>query len=68
MPAAVDRAVFALLREPKGESAETLALMRRIDELFLILFLKSNRFANRMFTDVAALKEACWSGWQWLTD
>ena len=34
MPAAVDRALV-LYYEPKGESAETLALMRRIDELFL---------------------------------
>ena len=45
MPSAVDRPVFALsgLRSirsslyyaPKGESLETLALMRRIDGLFL---------------------------------
>ncbi|MCY4589498.1 MAG: hypothetical protein OXE86_02820 [Alphaproteobacteria bacterium] len=34
----------------------------------IILFLKSNRFANRVFMDVAALREACWAGWQWLTD
>ena len=34
----------------------------------IILFLKSNRFANRMFKDVAALREACRTGWQWLTD
>ena len=34
MPPAVARALLALLRA-KGESAETLALMRRIDELFL---------------------------------
>ena len=34
----------------------------------IILFLKSNRFANRVFKDVAALKEACRTGWQWLTD
>ncbi len=34
----------------------------------IILFLKSIRFANRAFTDVAALREACWAGWQWLTD
>ena len=25
----------------------------------IALFLRSNRFANRMFKDVAALKEAC---------
>ena len=34
----------------------------------IVLFLKSNRFANRVFKDVAALKEACWTAWQWLTD
>ena len=34
MPFAVDRALLALLHAP-GESAETLARMRRIDELFL---------------------------------
>ena len=34
----------------------------------IILFLKSNRFANRVFKDVAALKEACRSAWQWLID
>ena len=33
----------------------------------IILFLKSNRFANRVVKDVAALKEACWTAWQWLT-
>ena len=34
----------------------------------IILFLKSHRFANRVFEHVAALKEACRTGWQWLTD
>ena len=34
----------------------------------IILFLKSNRYANRVFKNVAALKEACRMGWQWLTD
>ena len=34
----------------------------------IVLFLKSNRFANRVFRDVAALKEACRAAWQWLTD
>ena len=34
----------------------------------IILFLESNRFANRVFKDVAALKEACRTAWQWLTD
>ncbi len=34
----------------------------------IILFLKSNRFANRVFKDVSALRDACWTGWQWLTD
>ena len=34
----------------------------------IVLFLNSNRFANRVFKDVAALKEACRSAWQWLTD
>ena len=34
MPPAVDRTLVALL-QAEGESAETLALMRRIDELFL---------------------------------
>ncbi len=34
----------------------------------IVLFLKSNRFANRVFKDVAALKEACRTAWQWLTD
>ncbi len=33
----------------------------------IVLFLKSNRFASRVFKDVAALKEACWMEWQWLT-
>ena len=34
MPSSVDRALLALL-QAEGESAETLVLMRRIDELFL---------------------------------
>ena len=34
----------------------------------IILFLESNRFANRVSKDVAALKEACRTAWQWLTD
>ncbi len=34
----------------------------------IILFLKSNRFANRVFKDVSALRDACRTGWQWLTD
>ncbi len=34
----------------------------------IVLFLKSNRFANRAFKDVAALKEACRTAWKWLTD
>ncbi len=34
----------------------------------IILFLKSNRFANRVFKNVAALKKACWTAWHWLTD
>ena len=34
----------------------------------IVLFLKSNGFANRVFRDVAALKEACRTAWQWLTD
>ena len=34
----------------------------------IILFLKSHRFAYRVFEHVAALKEACRTGWQWLTD
>ena len=35
MPFAVDRTLLSLIYTPKGESPETLALMRRIDELFL---------------------------------
>ena len=30
----------------------------------MIPFLKSNRFANRVFKDVAALKEACRTAWR----
>ncbi len=33
----------------------------------IVLFLKSNRFANRVFKDIAALKEACWTAWQWFS-
>ena len=33
----------------------------------IVLFLKSNRFANRVFKDVAALKDACRAAWHWLT-
>ena len=33
----------------------------------IVLFLKSNRFANRVFKDVSALKEACRTALQWLT-
>ncbi len=33
-----------------------------------MLALKSNRFANRVFKEVAALREACWTAWQWLAD
>ena len=35
MPFAIDRAILALYYTPKGESAESVALMQRIDELFL---------------------------------
>ena len=34
----------SLYYEPKGESAETLALMRRIDELFLKVKVRSGRY------------------------
>ncbi len=34
----------------------------------IVLFLKSNRFANRVFKDAAALKEACRTAWRWLAD
>ena len=34
----------------------------------IILLLKSNRFANRVFKDVAALRQARWTAWQWLTE
>ncbi len=34
----------------------------------IILVLKSNRFANRVFKDVAALREACRTAWQWLIE
>ena len=34
----------------------------------IILVLKSNRFANRVFKNVAALKEACWTAWHWLAN
>ena len=34
----------------------------------IIPLLKSNRFANRMFKDVADLRNACQSAWNWLTD
>ena len=33
----------------------------------IVSFLKSNRFPNRVFRDVATLRKACWTGWQWLT-
>ncbi len=33
----------------------------------IILLLKSNRFADRVFKDVAALREACRTAWQWLS-
>ncbi len=34
----------------------------------IVPFLKSNRFANRVYKDVAALKEVCRTAGQWLTD
>ena len=34
----------------------------------IVLILKSNRFANRAFREVAAMKEACRAAWQWLTE
>ena len=34
----------------------------------VIQYLKQNRFANRVFKDVAEVREACRKGWDWLCD
>lgn len=34
----------------------------------IVLFLNSNRIANPVFRDVAALKHSCRTAWQWLID